>query len=180
MLSFEPQHLSLLILLLTTLGTSAVGVLYPNLITQPNRSHNTEKLLNEIFARQHLAYTGFHLSVMIVAKFQSPNEWMARLLSFFVIISLILFGVGLKTTTTQNSKIGSHHVCPADNCTQASGEAANSTVRTQRPSFRDEFPCRIHDCNESRNRQLRRQFLRTGTTFLPAVIPPDAAARRIR
>ena len=79
-LAFEVQNLSLVILLLTTLGTSAVGVLYPNLITLPNRSHNSDKLLNEIFARQHLAYAGFYLSVMIVAKFQGPNEWMARLL----------------------------------------------------------------------------------------------------
>ena len=115
-LAFEVQNLSLVILLLTTLGTSAVGVLYPNLITLPNRSHNSDKLLNEIFARQHLAYAGFYLSVMIVAKFQGPNEWMARLLGLFVVVSLILFGVGLKLTTAQNAKINAHHDCPADNC----------------------------------------------------------------
>lgn len=114
--SFEAQNLSLLILLLSTLSTSLLGVLYPNLITLPNRSHNTEKLLNEIFARQHLAYTSFYLSVMILGKFQGPNEWMARLLGLFVVLSLILFGVGLKITTAQNAKITAHHVCPADYC----------------------------------------------------------------
>ena len=115
--SFAPQNLSLLTLLLTTLGTSALGVLYPNLITQPNRSHNTEKLLNEIFARQHLAYAGFYLSVMVVAKFQTPNEWLSRLLGLFVVFSLLLFGLGLKITTNHDSKVAAHHYpCPKENC----------------------------------------------------------------
>ena len=53
---------------------------------------------------------------MIVAKFQGPNNWMARLLGLIVVVSLILFGVGLKITTSQNAKINVHHICSTDNC----------------------------------------------------------------
>ncbi len=93
-ISFDIENLLWFVTLMSTIGVVVFSLLVPAWFLDPKRTHNLEKLWNEILGKHQVAYVGFYLTLGGQRWFDLKT-WEPQAFLLVLLLSLVLWLAGL-------------------------------------------------------------------------------------